>query len=132
MRADVEDNRLCLDRAGGVDRRPHRFDALRVDRVIRRSKVDEVESVHEGRDPHLLAPRAELLQIGGVVVRKSPRAGALSEELKRLRARPARCTSGVSGPPCSTGYSPATAAANSSSGSRTPTRAARSRAPSTP
>ena len=55
VRADVEDDPVRLDRAGRVDGRAHRVDALRVDRVVRGGEVDEVERVDESGDARLFA-----------------------------------------------------------------------------
>ena len=54
VRADVEDDGLGLDRAGGVDGRAQRGDALLVEVVLRAREVDEVERVDEdAADPEL-------------------------------------------------------------------------------
>src|SRR5580765_2307493 len=86
MRADVEDDPIRLDRTGCVDGRPHRLDALRVDRVVRSGKVDEVESVDEDAEARFLALRSEGLEVGRVVGRETPGPWALREQLARLGA----------------------------------------------
>ena len=88
MRADVEDHALGMDGARRVDGRAHRVDALRVDRVVGRREVDEVEAVHEDRQARLLAPLAETLENLGIVIREAPRARALHEELHRVCVHP--------------------------------------------
>src|SRR6266550_3359763 len=86
MRAEVEDNRLGLEHARRVERRAHGVDALRVDGVVRRGEVHEIDRVNEDRDAGVLAFRPELLEIRRVVLGESPGARALDEELHRLRA----------------------------------------------
>src|SRR5439155_8803305 len=64
-----------------------REDRLLVDRVVRRGEVTEVERVAEdAAQPGLLATLAELLERRGSMVRRSPRARALREDLQRLGA----------------------------------------------
>src|SRR3954465_3941227 len=84
MRADVEDDAVRLDRAGGVDRRPHRLNAVWVDRGVRGGKVDEVESVDEDWQVRFLALRPEGLEIRRVVGRETPGPRALHEQLDRF------------------------------------------------
>jgi hypothetical protein len=61
MRADVEDDRVGLDRARDVDRRAHRRDRLVVD-LVRRGEVAEVERVaRDAADTRLRAARLEPL-----------------------------------------------------------------------
>src|SRR5437764_4515369 len=81
VRTDVEDHRLRVDRARGVDRCPHRGDAFLVDRVVGRSKVDEVERVDDRGEAGFLAPLAKTREVVGVMVGKAPRPRALHEQL---------------------------------------------------
>ena len=85
VRADVEDDRLGADRGGGVDGRAQRGDALLVEVVLRAGEVQQVERVdRDGADPELLAPGAEGLEVGRVVLGEAPRARALGEQLHRV------------------------------------------------
>src|SRR5205085_6755334 len=60
VRADVEDDRVGLDRAPDLDRVLERRDRLVVERVVRAREVDEVEGVaDDGADPGLRAPLLE-------------------------------------------------------------------------
>src|SRR5262249_38096992 len=84
VRADVEDDRLGADRAGGVDGRAQRRDALLVEVVLRAREVDQVErGDRDGADPGPLAPPAKALQAGRVVLGEAPRPRALREQLHR-------------------------------------------------
>ena len=86
VRADVEDDAVRLDRAGRVDRRDHRLEALAVDHVVRRREVAEVERMHEHRaDPRLRAALPEARQILLRMLGEPPRARALREQLHRVR-----------------------------------------------
>ena len=87
MRSDVEDDAVGFDRAGGVDRRPHRLEALAEDDLVRRGEIAEVERVHEhGADPRLCPPLAEAGEILLGMHGEAPHPRALSEELHRVGA----------------------------------------------
>jgi hypothetical protein len=84
--ADVEDDAVGLDRAGRVDGRAHRLEALAVDDLVRRREVAEVERVHEhGADPRLGAPLPKAREILLGVLREAPGTRALREQLHRVR-----------------------------------------------
>src|SRR5256886_4064012 len=178
----VEDHAVGLDRDGYVHRVLERGDGFLIDLVLRAGEVDQVEGVaDDAPDSGFGAAFLEALEVGRVVVRRSPGARALREDLDAVaahlldpvdrrvdaaggrnvgaelhavdasagplgygstlrtwpsesalrRARQASCTSAASTRRSSTGCSPAMKAASSGCGSRTPTRAARSRRPST-
>ena len=87
VRADVEDDGVGLDRAGRIDRRAHRRDALLVDRVVRRGEIDEVERVDDDRpDPDLLPSGPKRCEVSRIVLREPPGPWALREELHRVGA----------------------------------------------
>jgi hypothetical protein len=67
----------------------HHSTRFLVDLVIGSGEVDEVDGVREnasGRDAELRAPLLERLEVGRVVVRRTPHARALREQLHRVRA----------------------------------------------
>ncbi len=87
VRADVEDDRVRLDRARGVDRGAHRRDRLLVDRVVGRGEVAEVERVADDpADARLGAPRLEPLDRLRLVRGRPPHARALREHLHAVAA----------------------------------------------
>src|SRR5256714_15047767 len=91
MRADVEDHGVGADRAGRVHRRAERGDALLVEVVLRAREVEQIERMDGDRaDSQLLAPRAEGLEVGRVVLGKAPGASALHEQLHGVHAEAMR------------------------------------------
>ena len=87
MRADVDDDAVGGDRAGGIDGLRHRLDGLVVLRLVGRREVDQIDGVDEDRaDVRLLAALAEALEVGRIVLGEAPGARTLREELQRLGA----------------------------------------------
>src|SRR2546421_4583002 len=82
VRADMEDDPVGLDRAADVHGVFQRGDRLLIELVVRARQVDQVEGVtDDAADPGLGAALLETLEVGRVVVRRSPRPGALREDL---------------------------------------------------
>src|SRR5918998_1504365 len=86
MRADVEDDATCVDRARGVDGVAQRRDGLLIDHVVRAREVAEVDRVDGPQlDPRVARALREAPEHRRVVVGEAPRPRAPAQPSRRRR-----------------------------------------------